>query len=560
MTASALPRAFAATTHRLKLPARDAAFWPLAALVLLGIMQFSLVFTRAINWDEFSYWREAAWFADGRLDRPLQTIHARAFAWLAGHFDTSVDHIVAARVFMFGCLCISAASLFSIARRFVLPATALLVPLAYISAGFVIQHGTAFRTDAIATALLTTALAILASDRLSLLRIAMFGVLLGLAGMVTIKSVLYLPAFVGLAYWRTRRCSDWQREQIIRLVACAGAAALAFVAFYLSHAQGVSALASIQTKAGTQLGNAGGYAFFLGVPLYWPFFVKAMLTAPVLALCLAAAPFLLTRAGMPLGKKAALAGFWLPLTTVAFYTNTLAYYYAFLFAPLAVGAIPALEWARKNYGLGMLSLAFAVPGLTIGMLDDRSMIDRQRQLERNVHEVFAEPVPYFDHNFMLGSWPKANGFMTLWGLTAYRNAGEPLYREAMENQTVPLLLANYPELEALVKGEQEGLLLPADTAALRDNYIAFSWPIWVAGKAFPASSGPIHEEFLVPGPYTVEGGPVIVDGKRLSKSEVVHIERGMHVVEAQGPARLVWGDHLPRPAQPLQPGPLYVGF
>ncbi len=551
----------AGLTSAAPLADRSSLAWPLGALALLLVLQFTLVFTRAINWDEYSYFREVAWFAEGRLDRPLQTIHARLFAWLPGLFASSTDHIVAARVVMFGCELVTLASIFAVARRLGDARTAAFACLAYLSAGFVLQHGTSFRVDPLATALLSSALATLFLTRLRLPQIAAFGLLAGLAAMVSIKAVLFAPAFAGLALARLVE-QGWHRDLLWRIAGCVVAALVAFAALYLFHAAGVTAQEGAAARGSGVLASSGGWAFFLGVPPYWKMIGKALLTAPVMTAIILITPVLLWRQTMPLPRKLALAGLWLPIASLAFYTNTAAYFYAFIFAPVAMAAGPVLGLALGRYGARTVALVLLLVGGGLWLQEDRAMIDRQRQLEANVAEVFPAPVTYFDHNYMLGGWPKANNLMTPWGLDNYHRRGEPAYKQAMEQQVVPLFLANYPDLDDMITGRADGLLLPEDEAALRGNYVLHSWPIWVAGKDFAGRSGSFQEHFLVPGTYTVHGSGLTLGGRLLADGETVDIVRGDHAVALAPGAqvRLVWGDHLPLPATPLVPGPLYTEF
>ena len=200
--------------------------------------------------------------------------------------------------------------------------------------------------------------------------------------------------------------------------------------------------------------------------------------------------------------------------------------------------------------------------LSIFALEDRTVIDRQRHLARDVRAIFGEPVGYIDHNAMLGGWPKANNFMTPWGMGAYRERGEPLYAETLERETVPLLLANWWTLRVMLLDGDDTLLVPEDNLAMRETYIEFSPWIFIAGKALPARTPARPERFRVPGPYTVRDAPMIVDGTLMQPGEVVELERGEHMLAVPGDksARLVWGDNLREPENPLSPGPLYVDF
>ena len=84
MTAQAVPASGAGEAKPFPLPATNSAVWPLLAIGLLLTMQLSMVFTRAVNWDEFWFYYHVADFARGTLAQPLQSLHVRLFAWLPG--------------------------------------------------------------------------------------------------------------------------------------------------------------------------------------------------------------------------------------------------------------------------------------------------------------------------------------------------------------------------------------------------------------------------------------------------------------------------------------------
>lgn len=541
--------------------------WPLAALAILLVLQFSLIFTRAINWDEYYFFHEVADFAHGKLTKPLQTIHTRIFAWLPGMFATSTDHIVTARLAMFGCELVTLGSMFVLARRFAGPAIAVFAPLLYLGAGYVLQHGTSFRVDPMATAALTAALAVLATSKLDWRGIAGFGLLLGLAGMITIKAILFAPAFIGLGLMRLQQ-TGWNRAQWLRLALSVAAAVAAFGVMFVAHSQGIADPQSTSTGGGGGVGSSAvlldsssRWMFFIGVPPYWQMALKAAATAPVLTMLIALAPVMIWRSSRDLGEKLALTGLWAPLLSLLFYTNTAAYYYAFMLAPVTVSTLLACQWLLDRYSPRMVALVILALGASVWMLEDRAVIDRQRQLESNVAGIFADPVPYFDDNHMLGAWPKLNSFMTPWNMARYREAGYASYRATLLETPVPLLLANSQMLAEIMAGDDNQTLLAQDTAALRGNYIEFSPAIWLAGKDIVASGVQRNEEFLIPGTYTLHGGDLVVDGQRHAAGAVIAIPRGVHLVQAiGGTARLVWGDNLPVPANPIDDGPLYVLF
>ena len=100
MTTQAIPADLGDTGQATRLPAASSTVWPLAAIGLLLAMQLSMVFTRAVNWDEFWFYYHVADFGRGVLAQPLQSLHVRLFAWLPGLPGSGVDKVVTARLVM----------------------------------------------------------------------------------------------------------------------------------------------------------------------------------------------------------------------------------------------------------------------------------------------------------------------------------------------------------------------------------------------------------------------------------------------------------------------------
>ncbi|MCL6249528.1 hypothetical protein M3P36_00500 [Altererythrobacter sp. KTW20L] len=536
------------------------AIWPLGALAILFVLQATMVFTRAINWDEFFFWHEVAQFSGGQLDRPLQTFHVRLFGWLPPFYTNSVDGIVTARLFMLGCEMVTVASITVLAQRFTDWQTALFAGLLYLSAGYVLQHGMSFRADPMLAATLTGALAILGTSRLSIPALAAFGLLCGLAGMLSMKAVLFAPAFVALAWLRACE-SGFSLQRLLQLAGGGVATGLFFALLYIWHSTGLVPESDAVGQGGKMIGISAGWMFFIGLPVYAQMAIKSMLIAPILYVWLLATPLVIARSSLDRAEKVALAGLWLPIVSLFFYANTAAYFYAFILPPVVVACCLPLRWGIIRFGPQLMTLSLMVTAVVVWVSEDRAVIDRQRQVVENVHEIFGQPVTYIDQNFMLADWPKANGFMTPWGMSSYYEANRPAYRTALGQQTVPMILANSADLLAMLEGDG-GLLLPEDAAAIRNNFRLFSWPIWVAGKEYPASSTEFGDEFLVPGAYTLQGGPLEIDGLVLAEGMVIHLDRGIHRIRNPGltPVTLTWGDHLRQPSRPLRPDAIHVDF
>tara|TARA_B100000378_G_scaffold42955_2_gene32249 strand:- start:11648 stop:13360 length:1713 start_codon:yes stop_codon:yes gene_type:complete len=570
MTAAALPAGAPTMATR---PDAQSAVWPAAAIALLLVAQAVMVHTRAINWDEFFYYDEVARFADGHLARALQSIHVRIFSWLPARFSDTIDAIIAGRTVMLGFEMVILGSIFAVARRFADTAGALLCALSYLSAAYVLQHGFSFRADPAATAALMASLALLIWMPLHGPRFwimaAAGAALAALAAMFTIKAIFYAPPFAGIALLRWRG-ETRAGSALIRLALFAVMTLAAFAAFYALHASGVTGAAG-DPSGGVAKANAASShlladgmnrMFFLGMPNNLGMILKGWILTPGLTALAVATPFVLARKGrFTSPQRIALASLWLPVLTFAFYENTASYFFVFMLAPLCVAATAAITPLRDRVPVALIAAALVAPSMAI-LADERAdVLANQRALIGEVHRIFPEPVAYFDHPGMLAGFPKRNGFMTPWGMKGYVANGVPAYAAAMEREPVPLLLTNWWLFGALDDPEND-IFLPADTAALRENYVHVTGAIFVAGRDIAAGDPPRVTHFLVPGAYTVIGGPVEFDGRVRQAGEIVDVERGEYRLAPAGQtdARLIWGRHPDLPPRDRLEGALWTRF
>ncbi|ARU16387.1 ArnT family glycosyltransferase [Croceicoccus marinus] len=555
-----------------KLTEREA-LWPLAVIALLLVLQFSMIFTRSINWDEF-YWNyEIEAFVKGGVSRPLQTLHARLFSWLPGRPGNAVDHIVVARCFMFACEIATLCFIAGIARRFTGRANAYLCALAYLSAGYVFQHGFSLRSDPMVTAVLTGALYVLARLRVTPVSVLCFGLLAGSAPLITIKCVLYLPAFAAL-FWLRLSESGRSIAARGRLALYPVAAVFGFAVIYLMHSatmpaatliasSGGDAATSAAKASGAMIGASIRAMFFIGTPPYLPITIKSASISPAFAALLLLSPFAIWRITLTRPEKLALSGLLSVILTLFFYRNSAAYYYVFVLAPAAAALGPSLSLARKRLPVWALSAIFLVFALLVFAKEDRTVIARQRQTLGAVHQIFPDPVAYIDHNGMIGDFHKMNLLMTPWGMEQYRASKENSYRSAMQSRPVPLLLENDTLLTEVMTGDRPASILSAaDVAALRGNYVRYWGPVWITGKRIPGSAKSVRTEFLVPGDYRVVGSPLRIDGAVYGPGAIVSIDRGMHELLAKGDrdTLLLWADAAEPPSTHPPQGYLFVGF
>ena len=104
--------------------------------------------------------------------------------------------------------------------------------------------------------------------------------------------------------------------------------------------------------------------------------------------------------------------------------------------------------------------------------------------------------------------------------------------------------------------------LPEDAAALRDTYLPLWGPFWIAGELVPAKTTDELRTIRVPGPYTVSGDRLAINGRSFGSGAVVRLQRGTYRLSNIGEraARLTWGDHLRMPDVPPPPEPMWVSF
>lgn len=536
-------------------------WWLIAIFALAILLQLELVFNRPVNWDEFFHLSEAHAFHQGRLTEALQVFYARAFFWLPLLPLDAIDQIRVARLFMLGFELFTLYAIYAMACRFSGSLAAALAALAYVTGGYVFQHGFSYRADPMAAAFLMGALWILLASRLDRTAILVAALLAGLAALTTIKVVFYAPAFAGVAWLRWRE-AEQPRGVAMRLVGF-GIAAVIFASLFIGAT--VLSLPDVgHGSAARTVSTSGMMMFDEGLFPRWQYGLGAMLSAPLLAILLVATPFALGSPNLSRSQRIALVGLLLPLASFLFYRNAFPYYYAYILPPAMVAAALAIEAVIGRLSAKTLSVALLANALIVSLATPRETLSMQRQLLAAVHEVFPEPVAYFDYPGMVVDFPKANFFMTSWGMRKYRAGYEEALVDAMDREVVPLLIVNHGTLEANQLGPAPGgAMLARDAEALRKGFIQHWGPIWVSGRRFPANSGPQSFEIHAPGRYTVEGASGRIDGVLHLAGQTVVLARGPHRFEPATPndeTILRWGDHLKRPAKPFVGGPVFRDF
>ena len=511
---------------------------PLLLIGLLFGLHSTMVIWRGLNGDEFWYYSQVETVARGEWIQPLQTIHTRALFWLAWLDGTEIDHLIIARTLMMLCLAAIAGAIYATAEFFTDRRTALLAVAAYLGAGFVLQHGTSFRVDPIVTALLATGLAIVARTRLDWRAIFALGVVIGLAGMVTIKMVLWLPVFAGIALWRWHD-TEFSRTYPLRWAAAAITAAAVSAGIYALHSSGASPDAN--ASAASTVASAGSKMFGLFHSPYLSLMTKAALISIPLTIAALIVPWTVFRLDLPRGKRIALLMIWSPLLTPLFYHNSAPYVYVFLLSPVAIVSAFGLRVLTARYGYALVAGVIAANALAVWAVDERDVLPVQETTVDAVHSIFPEPVSYFDCCGMIGSFKQKNPFMTRWGTEQYLARDSAEYLEAMSQEPVPLLLDNLGDFTPIFDGGDERKLHSRDAHALKQTYVNFWGDIYLAGRDVPAGAT-LEWNVLVPGTYTVQGA-LAIDGKAYRDGAHVELRRNKVAIAntSDADARLLWG-------------------
>jgi Dolichyl-phosphate-mannose-protein mannosyltransferase len=549
------------------------------AVAALLALKLQLIFLQNINWDEFFFLSMVHSALRGDLAVALQTVHVHAFYWLPQVSGNEVDQVVAARGVMFALQLGTCGLIYLVGRRLFGPAAAVFGVLAYLALSYTVDHGTSFRADPIAAFLLMAALWLIIRDRRGMAEVAAAGVLTAVAGLVTIKSIFYVPTLVLAVLFLTQERGA--RRRLIEFIVLGLTALAAFGLFYLAHS------ASLDTAKNVYAVNlvAASSAKMLHLDHFFPrgrYLLYSMLSDPADWLLLLggfAAAVATATFGARRARSLGLIGLGLPLLTFAVYRNAFPYFYVFILAAPAVLAAGVFDGVARSYGqyrkfhwvAAMILLVLAANPIVRYLRNDGDRTAAQRQHIDVIHRMFPRPVPYIDRCSMVASFPKVGFFMSTWGMESYRAAGRPIMRALLTRRHPVFVLANIDSLRLDAPGTQAVAtdryrLLPADRAVLRENYVHHWGAIWVAGKHLIASvSGQVYQfEILIPGTYTVESAvPVAIDGAARQPGAKVMLDAGRHaLVSPTAPASVVlrWGADLYRPAEAPISTQLFVGF
>ncbi len=501
-------------------------------LALIAVLQVLMVFRFEINWDEFFLLDWVYKWNSGELNLVLQTIYFRAFTWLPAISDNEVTQIVAARLVMLACLGVSASFIYGICRKFTSRIPALLSLIMFLTMTFVFRNATSFRTDMLVTVVLMGVLWCLMVPVLTWKRVLVSGFSLGLAGMITIKAILYAPiiATILLAHWGN---SKWQFSIFLKSVAIGGIAILSFTSLYILHSLDIDSSLSSATYISHSI---NGSLFEAGLFPQKRALIAALIANPVVFSILLIGIFCsLLKMRQPSNHWAYFVAlsYVFPFLTIVFYRHTHPYFYTFMLAPatllLAIGLNSS--WLKKKVAvtIGIIAALFiSTTSTTIKSLSQN--LDTQKQVLTIIHELFPNPTPYIDRCAMIASYPKFGLFMSQWVMGDYYKTNKGIMKDILISNQPKFILANIGGLKLdKITTNTDRRLLKADEELLQDNYIPHWGPVYVAGKTVQINGGkPIDFQIYIAGHYGVEAMyPLEINGSTYQSGDIINLQQGV---------------------------------
>lgn len=508
-----------------------------ACIALAFICHLILAYSRNVNWDEFYYLSHVYAHLDDRLDRPFQSAFVHAFSWVRYLPGYEVEQIAILRVLMTGFLAVTCYAVYRIAAVITDRTSSLIAAFAFLMSGYVFGFGSGFRADPMAAAGLMSALAIVMTSRMSTIQVLAVAILTALSLLVTIKAVLYVPAFLGALLWRSK---DPGISTRIIISGCLGVALAGML--YWAHSSGVSAAADRDTTSSV---TDAWRTALLENSLFkrWETFR--------LWIFLSATSVILLVYGIWRAASARLSftliAFTLPfLLSLLFYRNAFDYFLPYITPPMMIAV--AVGASRSGPGLvrSICLISMLVLGIAQVAMSFSASAKNQRATIAEVHRLFPEPVAYIDQVGMVSSFKSSAFFMSTWGVQRYRAKGELAVQKAIERDHPPLLLTNRDLLRSTMEQTEQPddqlMLFQEDSQALRQTYVHHKGAIWLAGRTFTIDTSKQLITLPFPGTYRLDTAAAVkVNDVIIEAGDLIEYDAPFEVSGERGAVvRFVW--------------------
>lgn len=558
-------------------------------------MRVFFVFHYPVNWDEFFYLSQIYDFIEGRLTKPLQYGHVFLFAWVDLVPGNEIGQIIVLRLVMSGLQIATAFFIYGLGRLFFSDVAAAFSAFLYITVSYVIWQGASFRADPIAIFMLMGALLLLLGegkrDRESrnIVKPLLAGVLIGMAGAVTIKSI-FVAVPVGIIlflYWWGSNEELRQRQWFYALLIVIAAAIATFglylfvmTQFVVVHSQGgdvvPNLLNSLDIFMDTQ--SVSGWKKIFALATGNPVFAIFLLISLVFVVGM-----FWSKEPQAFLKPSVLLALLLPLCSLFIYRNSFEYYYVFILAPVSIICGAAIDGFHKQLKPSLLRGVLITAIILLGWQVYTEMIQRslyknavltnQAEMIEVVHAIFPEPVPYIDRCGMISRYPKAGFFMSGAGFIGYNEGYLPDFKSIILEQKPQFIIgATAMPFAGSIEGREifHYDIKDEDRLFISEHYLPHWRQLYVAGKHFSLTENLASGfDMVISGYYTIESEfPVYIDRVLYTPGQVIALEEGRHIIslasgkaQKQSDVTLRWGDHILRPQEGRDESfPLFSGF
>lgn len=550
----------------------------LMLLLLLAIIaQLVGVFRRSFHWDEFLFLANVYRSISGESLRLLQTSYVYLFTWIPSIGGIETDQILVARGLYVIIWAASLGLLYRLGCRLLDDRLGALVGVVLFALfPFSLVHAASFRIDGLLLpCLIGLALLLLQPTTLRLLLAGLIG---ALALALSIKAVLWAPAFLAILVF-----SATDRRQITKLltiglaVAIAGLCGLFLVRAGITHAGIIGGPAAITFS---EL-NSIAYRMFVEEGFFpnRQVFVESVRSGGPIWLMTAFGAFLAGRDLFSPEKRIAGARQLFaasPVVSVLFYANSWQYAYVILLPTSCLLAGRAVSFLIRSGLLVRRMIATAcllsalLPLFSIAWIYRHDGQLKQAQVLSIVHRVFPEPVAYIDKSGMVSSFAGLHFPLTGLRIKAYRATRKPALSRFIEEAQPPMMIVNTRVLD-LWQGGAEAVperfrLLLEDEAMVRRTYAPFWGPIYLAGREWRGLNAREQVQFdiTIGGVYTLHSDSnIMIDGRLYLPGASVKLDAGSHhleTVEGAKSIRLLWGAGLKIPSEVATPEPVFFGY
>lgn len=518
-----------------------------------------------INWDEFYFLSNVHDFTNSRLQTILQKGHVYLLWWLTFIPGNEITQIIMARGVMLCLQLLTAFFIFRISEFFFSRPASAINAFLYLSYTYVLWQGTSFRADPLAICLLMASLFLTLRYPTSIPLAASAGILIGIAGTITIKSI-FIAIPIGIIACCLYAESRFHRRYLQTLFIIPLSALLIFTLYLI--AQKLMTIPSEATVGGLE----DKLSLFIRIHLLNGYYrLKFLFFENPILLSLLGLGLTIISLQLKFTKRynmweaLMLFTLTLPLFTLFFYQNAYKYYYVFILAPAIIPSAAVIDLGLKHlrpvYSLLLITCLLGYLGHNIYIhtieRSQKYTLSYQQEIIETVHHIFPEPVPYIDRCGMISSYPRHAFFMSLAGYVNYKSGHVPDLQTQILEYEPKFILGSYiyPEQEQIqTKNILNRTLKDTDRIFIANHYIHHWNELYVAGKElYLTPENPEQEiSIIISGPYTVESiEPILIDQKPYQNADIIILDRGEHTIslmnEKNTAITLRWGEKIPRP-------------